>query len=432
MYRIGGLFLFNRKGRKRSLLLSLSTGATALAVVAGIVGAPGEAFRASLEGLQIWWQNVFPGLLPPLLLAELLAASGLLHGIAAFAEPLTRGLFRLPGAAGWAIAFGWSAGIPAGAKETARLRENGLLRENDVDTALLVSHMPNPFLVVLVIGYGFLRSPSLGWAIAFGLWTATLLTGFAWARIAKPRAPKVPSIPLTHPVALVQRAVRATMDARADDGRPLGKQLADSVTNAVGTLMTLGGLMMMSAVVVRLIQLFAPGNDVWLAFPGLYEMNLGAFESSRSALFSAAPASAAALIAAALAWSGWSGLLQARAAFGNEFPFPWAKVVASRLLLSAVALFTTYGIATLALSEQASGLMTGLLPVSSAATEAWATGTPLPNGWTRLPDGIAVSLASFAVFLLLALAAAAIRPGAPKPPLKPRDEQAPSGKTPPL
>ncbi|MFC5401887.1 hypothetical protein [Cohnella soli] len=423
--------MFNRKGRKRSLLLTLVTGTAALAIVAGIVASPGEAFRASLEGLQIWWQNVFPGLLPPLLLAELLAASGLLHGFAAIAEPLTRRLFRLPGAAGWAIAFGWSAGIPAGAKETARLRENGLLRDSDVDTALLVSHMPNPFLVVLVIGYGFLRSPSLGWAIAFGLWIATLLTGFVWARIAKPRSPNVPSLPVTQPVAFVQRAVRATMDARSDDGRPLGKQLADAVTNAVSTLMTLGGLIMMSAVVVRLIQLFAPGNDVWLAFPGLYEMNLGAFESSRSALFTVAPAGAAALIAATLAWSGWSGLLQARAAFGSEFPFPWAKVVASRLLLSAAALGITYGIATYALSEQASGWLTGLLPVTSAATEAWATGGPLPNGWTRLPDSIAVSLASFGVFILLALIAAAIRPQPPKSPPTPRDRSSTSNEIPP-
>ncbi|BBI34489.1 hypothetical protein [Cohnella abietis] len=400
--------------RRGSALLSIILGTAALLVVAGIVHSPGEAFRASLSGLQIWWQNVFPGLLPPLMLAELLAASGLLHGIATLTEPLTRGLFRLPGASGWAIAFGWSAGVPAGAKETARLLEDGMIEKDDVDTVLLVSHLPSPFLVVLVIGCAFLQSPELGWAIALGLWLSVVVTGFIWARIAKPRKPKVPQIPLNHPRALLKRALRTAADARRDDGRPLGKQLADSVTNAVGSLMTIGGLMMMSAVVVCLIQLFFPGNDIWLAVPGFYEMHLGAYESSRSALFSSAPEQGAALLAAALAWSGWSGLLQARAAFRAGSDFPWGKVIASRLLHSAIALLITYPLALAALSSPVQSFMTSIWPNHWIALEAWTTTGPLPSGWGHLTENIIIALASFAVFLLLALFALLIRPKTPK------------------
>jgi len=399
--------------RGGSAFLSLILGATALMVVTGIVYSPGEVFRASLTGLQIWWQNVFPGLLPPLMLAELLAASGFLHGIAALAEPLTRGLFRLPGAAGWAISFGWSAGIPAGAKETARLRDSGLILDEDVDTVLLVSHLPNPFLIILVIGCGFLQSPELGWAIAIGLWLSVIASGFLWARITKSRKPKVPQLPLNQPRAFIQRALRAAVDARKDDGRPFGKQLADSVTNAVGTLMTIGGLMMMSAVAVRLIQLFLPGNDIWLAVPGYYEVHIGAYESSRSTLFTSAPAQAAALLAAALAWTGWSGLLQARAAFGAGLPFPWGKVIASRLLHGAIALLITYPLALIALSSPLKGLMTGFWPDRWLATEAWAANGSLPNGWGHLSENMIIALASFGVFLLLALLAALIRPKTP-------------------
>ncbi|WP_239617107.1 hypothetical protein [Cohnella mopanensis] len=403
------------KRRRRSAFLSLLLGTASLLIVAGIVHSPGEAFRASLSGLQVWWQNVFPGLLPPLMLAELLAASGLLHGIATLAEPLTRGLFRLPGASGWAIAFGWAAGIPAGAKETARLRESGMIQEGDVDTVLLVSHLPNPFVIVLVIGCGFLQSPELGWAIAFSLWLSAIVSGYLWARIAKPRKPITPGIPLSHPRALFQRALRTAVDARIEDARPLGKQLADSVTNAVATLMAIGGLMMMSAVVVRLIQLFLPGNDVWLAIPGLYEMHLGAYESSRSALFSSAPAQGAALLAAALAWSGWSGLLQARAAFGIETPFPWVRIVASRLLHSALALVIAYPIALVSLSEPVKDWITGIWPIRSPAMEVWVSEGTVPSGWGFLTVNLTVALASFGVFILLALIAALIRP---KPPGK--------------
>ncbi|WP_373229960.1 nucleoside recognition domain-containing protein [Cohnella sp.] len=401
------------KRRKSSAFLSVLLGVSALLVVVGIVYSPGESFRASLSGLQIWWQNVFPGLLPPLILAELLAASGMLHGMSTLAEPLTRGLFRLPGASGWAIAFGWSAGIPAGAKETARLRENGMLHEEDVDTVLLVSHLPNPFLIVLVIGYGFLQSPELGWAIALGLWLSALASGFLWARLTKPKKPKVPQIPLSEPRALLRRALRAAVDARKEDGRPFGKQLADSVTNSVGTLMTLGGLMMMSAVVIRLIQLSFPGNDIWLAIPGVYEMHLGAFESSRSTLFTSAPAQAAALLAAALAWSGWSGLLQARAAFGTASSFPWSRVIVSRLMHGALAILITYPLALAALSSPMKSFAAGIWPDPWLAVNAWAAESPMPSGWRHLSETLMIAFVTFGVFLLLALFAVVVRPKSP-------------------
>lgn len=402
--------------RRRFAALSVLMGMAALLVVAGIVYSPGDAFRASLSGLQIWWQNVFPGLLPPMILADLLGASGLLHGLAVLAEPLTRGLFRLPGTSGWAIAFGWSAGIPAGAKETARLKERGMLQESDVDTVLLVSHLPNPFLVILVIGCGFLHSATLGWSMALGLWLSAIVSGMLWARIAKPRTPKQPPSPVRDPRALLRRAMRAAVDARREDNRPFGKQMADSVTNTVTTLFAIGGLMMMSAVVIRLIQYWIPGNDLWVAFPGIYEMHLGAFESSRSALFAAAPVYAAALIAAALAWSGWSGLLQARAAFGSKDKFPWARVVSGRLLHGAMALLITYPIARFATSEPVANFLYAIWPTRWAALDAWTSAAPWPSGWARLPDTIAVACFSFAIFVLLALTAALIRPKKPRGP----------------
>lgn len=401
-----------KRGRSAAFL-SVLLGASVLFVVVGIVYSPGEAFRASLSGLEIWWQNVFPGLLPPLMLAELLAASGMLHGMSTLAEPLTRGLFRLPGASGWAIAFGWAAGIPAGAKETARLKESGMLEDQDVDTVLLVSHLPNPFLIVLVIGCGFLQSPELGWAIALGLWISAILSGMMWVRLTKSQKPKVPQIPLTQPRALLRRAMRAAVDARKEDGRPFGKQLADSVTNSVGTLMTLGGLMMMSAVVIRLLQLTFPGSDVWLAIPGFYEMHLGAFESSRSALFNSAPAQAAALLAAALAWSGWSGLLQARAAFGAASSFPWSRVITSRLLHGALALLITYPLAIAAHSDPVRSFTAWLFPGSWLAVDAWAAEGSIPSGWGHLTETLTVALFSFGVFLLLALFAILVRPKSP-------------------
>ncbi|RIE04452.1 hypothetical protein D3H35_07665 [Cohnella faecalis] len=409
-------------------LLSIALGTAALLTVFGIVRAPGEAFRASLSGLQIWWQYVFPGLIPPLVLAELLAASGLLHGLSMLAEPLTRRLFRLPGASGWAIAFGWSTGVPAGAKEAARLRGSGLIREEDTDTLLLVSHMPNPFLVIVIVGSGFLQSPALGWAIALGLWLSAAAAGIVWSRLAKSRTVKTPPLPVNQPRALMRRALRAAADARKEDGRPFGKQMADAVSHSIATLMVIGGLMMLSAVALQLIRASYPGTDVWLAIPGVYEMHLGAYETGHSMLFASAPVHAASLLAAALAWTGWSGLLQARAAFGTEGSFPWGRVIGGRLLHSALAMLFTW---PLAQAVSGSGWLARffdrLSPSSVEAVEAFSTGSQIsliPDAWRHIPEMWLAGLLSFGVFLLLALLAALIRPARKQhkqPPRPPSD-----------
>ena len=391
----------------RSILTTFMLGAAALAIVIGIVQAPREAFGASLSGLQIWWQHVFPGLLPPLILAELLAASGLLHGLSALAEPLTRRWFRLPGAAGWAIAFGWLAGIPAGAKEAARLRESGLIPQEDTDKVLLLSHVPNPFLVVMVVGVGFLQSPALGWAIAAGIWLAAILTGIVWPRIHSHRQQEAPA--RTNLPALLHAAAHAVAEARMSNRRPLGKQLADGVTNTVGLLMSVGGLMMMAAVLIRLLQIWIPGSDAWIAIPGVYEMNLGAYESSRSPLFESTPERAAALLAAALAWTGWSGLLQARATFANADAFPWGKIIAGKLLHAALALLITWPMARFAL-HSAHKWNAAWLPFDLPAFEQAPPGGMGGFDWRQWPKVWLAGLACIAVFLLLALLAAVIRP----------------------
>lgn len=399
------------RSRRWQASLSVLYGACALLLVIGIVRSPGEAFRASLAGLQIWWQTVFPGLLPPLMLAELLAASGLLHALSALCEPVTRRLFKLPGGAGWAIVFGWIAGMPAGAREAARLKDKGLVRDADMDTLLLVSHLPNPFVVVLVIGSGFLHAPAYGWAIVLGLWLSAIAAGALWARAAKPASPSVPPPPAAgEPGALLSRLSRIVREAREEDGRPFGKQIADAVTHAVTVLFAVGGLILMSSVLLRMLQIAWPQADAWLAVPGIYELHLGAYETSRSALFAASPVHAVSLLAAVLAWTGWSGLLQARAVIGAGTGFPWARFVSGRLLHAALALLFTFPLAY-AVRE---GWLSGIAPAwaslnaGDSADSNWSL--PLPSGWLFLSEMALTSIISILVFLLLALLAALIRP----------------------
>ena len=83
---------------------------------------PQAALQASIRGLNIWWEVVFPSLLPFFIIAELLISIGVVKFIGVILEPLMRPLFRVPGIGGFVWAMGMASGF-AGAKLSARLRK---------------------------------------------------------------------------------------------------------------------------------------------------------------------------------------------------------------------------------------------------------------------------------------------------------------------
>ena len=118
---------------------------------------------------------------------------------------------------------------------------------------------------------------------------------------------------------------------------------------------------------------------------------------------------AGALLAAALAWTGWSGLLQARATFANADAFPWGKIIAGKLLHAALALLITWPMARFAL-HSAHKWNAAWLPFDLPAFEQAPPGGMGGFDWRQWPKVWLAGLACIAVFLLLALLAAVIRP----------------------
>ena len=72
---------------------------------------PQAALLASIRGLNIWWEVVFPSLLPFFIIAELLISIGVVKFIGVILEPLMRPLFRVPGIGGFVWAMGMASGF---------------------------------------------------------------------------------------------------------------------------------------------------------------------------------------------------------------------------------------------------------------------------------------------------------------------------------
>ena len=65
----------------QSRLTSLLLACMAALLVVCIIIYPNSVFQSSLSGMSLWWEYVFPALLPFLILTEIMMGSGALHAI---------------------------------------------------------------------------------------------------------------------------------------------------------------------------------------------------------------------------------------------------------------------------------------------------------------------------------------------------------------
>lgn len=372
----------------RTLLLS----GLSLLVVAAIIASPGGAFQASLQGLSVWWNIVFPGLLPFLTLLELMLAFGAVHGIGQLLQPLMRRAFKLPGEAGIAIAIGWSGGYPAGAEATGALRKRNAVSRSEGQRLLALAHMPNPLFVLLVVGAGFLHQPGLGAAILIAIWSASLLVGLAQRLFVREKREQDDKNAET---GTIRRAARAMREARRLDGRTFGKALGDAVTASVAKLMAVGGFMILGSVAVQLAAPLFMGNLPPALLPAFIESHIGAYAAA-SASYSGIAWNAAAA-AATLSFGGVTALLQAGGALGSVDLSLW-KLAANRLIQAGLA----FGIA-LFIAKPVSQLLAPLL----------TSAQPVLQQGERLPAAIGYRLSELPALwvytpLLLAAFASAI------------------------
>jgi nucleoside recognition membrane protein YjiH len=331
--------------RGYTIALALSTGL----LVFCIIVYPERAFQFSLYGLTVWWKTVFPALLPFLIVSELMIGFGVVRALGTLLDPLMRHLFKIPGIGGWAMAVGAVAGMPAGAHVTARLRADRRIGRAEGERLLALSHMGSPYLMIGVIGAGFLHDPRTGAVLAVVHYVSGIAVGLAMRFYGRTRDEKRPadmaessrSVPVRRS-SLFVRSIADMHRARLEDGRSFGKLLGDAVSASVQTLMMIGGAMMIFSVLLGVLTMPSAGGagPAASAIAALLEIHIGAFRLSETAL---GTEWAAAVIGAALGWSGLSCHAQvAGAVYRTDlryFPF-----FISRLIHAALAFGLTFAL----------------------------------------------------------------------------------------
>lgn len=237
------------KSQIKSLVLALS----AFFIAASLILYPDQALEASIRGLNMWWEIVFPSLLPFFITAELLIGFGVVRFIGILCEPFMRPIFKVPGAGSFVWAMGMASGYPSGAKLTARLRQEKQLTKIEAERLVSFTNASNPLFIFGAISVGFFHDPKLGVLLAVSHYVGNAVVGVCM-RFYGSKDSEVIEERRT-PIFSIKRAFQALHDTRIEEPRPFGKLFGDAVISSIQTLLMIGGFIIIFSVFNKLLFL---------------------------------------------------------------------------------------------------------------------------------------------------------------------------------
>ncbi|MBO8155353.1 MAG: sporulation integral membrane protein YlbJ [Bacillaceae bacterium] len=277
----------------KSALLALS----AFILAISLIKYPDQSLEASIRGLNLWLEIVFPSLLPFFITAELLIAFGVVKFLGILCEPFMRPLFNVPGAGSFVWAMGMASGYPSGAKLTARLRQENHLTRVEAERLVSFTNASNPLFIIGAISVGFFHDPGLGALLAVSHYLGNFLVGICM-RFYGVRRGEETEKPGTN--FSITKAFQALHQTRINDRRPIGKILGDAVLSSLQTLFMIGGFIIIFSVINKLMFLIgitpiiSKGLNVLLSLvhlpeslsipfiAGLFEITLGSQMTAQS------------------------------------------------------------------------------------------------------------------------------------------------------
>ncbi len=403
-----------RKGRLSTVLLGLMVVLFTLALVLY----PKQGFEAGLSGMRLFWNTVFPSLLPFFILAEFMLGLGVVKGFGVLLEPLMRPLFGVPGIGAFALSMGLAAGYPMDAVITARFRSQKLCSRIEGERLLAFTNTADPLFMIGAVAVGMFKSPEIGGLLAIAHYISSFLVGISfklWGRKAeREEVHEAQAAPI--PVArgnIFTRAFNEMITARQEDGRAFGQIMRDAVVESMQTLIMICGFIVFFAVLIDVLRISgvivvigAPiafiyhifginGGLVPPTIAGALEIDVGAAQTA--AVVAAPMVQKLALVSAIIAWSGLSVHAQVASVL-TQTDIRMRPYFLARFLHAGLAAAITVLLYALGMGHAGKTLAT-ITPISSLATAV----TGQSAWWHVLLTSLDTWVLFFAVLAVLSL-----------------------------
>jgi sporulation integral membrane protein YlbJ len=192
--------------------------------------------------------------------------------------------------------MGMASGFPAGAKLSARLRQEGQLTQIEAERLASFTNSSNPLFIFGAVAVGFFHNPQLGVILALAHYLGNICVGLMMRFYGNETPDKKKD---KQDKFILRSALSALHQTRIKDKRPIGKLLGDAVNSSIQTLLMVGGFIILFSVINKLLfhlhitAALARGFDILLSslslpdmlsipfISGLFEITLGSDLTSR-------------------------------------------------------------------------------------------------------------------------------------------------------
>ncbi|UNC90647.1 sporulation integral membrane protein YlbJ [Candidatus Contubernalis alkaliaceticus] len=292
-------YLFRQISRNRRDIPGLIWTLLAVVFIISMVYQPAVVFEGAAEGLKVWWEIIFPSLLPFFVASELLMKLGFVHFLGILLEPVMRPLFNVPGSGGFVLVMGLVGGSPINSLLTAQLREKTLCTKSEAERLICFTNFATPLFMLSAVAVGMLGRPELGFIIAGTHYLANLMIGVGLRFYKKSEIRKVygPNNSVS-----IKKALVTMLRFQRQQKQTIGKLLNNAVTSSVLKLLNVGGFIILFGVIISiftqagLINLISSGFTLLLVplgfsletMPsiarGLFETTIGSTTVSEAAV----------------------------------------------------------------------------------------------------------------------------------------------------
>ncbi len=217
-----------------------------LMIILGIIIYPENAYNASLNGLNLWFNVVCPSLLPFFICLDILIKLGLMNFLAIAFQPVMSFLFNMPGEGAFAFIMSISSGYPVGAKIIAKLRKEKICSKIECQRMINFCSTSGPLFIIGAVSIGILKNPSIASTLLIAHYLSAIIIGFLMRFYNKDKASHKSSIKNNFLIELSKYKNKSSI--------PLGQIIAESIINSINLILLIGGYIILFSVISNTIQ----------------------------------------------------------------------------------------------------------------------------------------------------------------------------------
>ena len=133
--------------------------------------------KSVLESIDICINNLFPSMMPFLILSSILCNYGFVELISKILKPIMIHIFHINSNCAYVLVLSLLSGSPSNAKYTKELLDSKKISIKDANKILLFSHFVNPIFIIGTVGTIFLDNKVYGFLILISHYLANIIIG---------------------------------------------------------------------------------------------------------------------------------------------------------------------------------------------------------------------------------------------------------------